>query len=449
MSNIVDSSFGESTRSHDIQTYLADAAKDSLKYAFEKKFTVHAGKGTATLPKEEIPGRYLGLLHSLVDPAAIYIHMPFCKTKCLYCGFAGKTPEDELSYAYIDALIKEARFLGTLKSVSDLPIRTVYFGGGTPTAMPPDGLAKLMTAIRQNFNLANDCEITLEGRVSDLVHAEAFVEAGFSRFSIGVQSFDTRIRKRLGRINTGEEVVELLGNLINLQKAAVIIDLIYGLPGQSVEDFLADLKLAEAIGVDGLDTYQLNVFPNSKLFKAIEEGVVPPAADLDQQGAYYKAAYDYLTANRWKQLSISHYGRTSRERNVYNPWVKSKNNCIAMGAGAGGYLNGWDTYRLPIVEQYMAMAESGQFFPHVMKEPDIQQKIHAAVVAEIEKGAFNYGRLFNEHNVNREPLQSVMQNWEQCGLVTMHDDWMDLTVNGKFWGVNLTQAIINILDMKQ
>lgn len=449
MSNIVDSNFGNSAHAHDIETYLADAAKDSLKYAFDKKFTVHAGKGSAALPKEDVPARYLSLLSGLKDPTAIYIHMPFCKTKCLYCGFAGKTPEDELSNAYIDALIKEARFLGSLKAVRNLPVRAVYLGGGTPTAMPPEGLAKLMEALRQNFDLANDCEITLEGRVSDLVHADAFIDAGFSRFSIGVQSFDTNIRKRLGRINTGEEVVELLGRLINMHKAAVIIDLIYGLPGQSVEDFVADLKLAETIGVDGLDTYQLNVFPNSKLFRAIEEGVVPPAADLDQQGAYYKAANDYLIGSRWKQLSNSHYGRTSLERNIYNPWVKSKNNCIAMGAGAGGCLNGWDTYRLPVVEKYMGMAQSGSFYPNIMKAPDIQQKIHANVVAEIEKGAFNYGRLFSEHNISREPLQSVMQNWEQCGLVTMNDDWMDLTVNGKFWGVNLTQAIINILDIKQ
>lgn len=448
MSNIVDSNFAGTAHGHDIETYLADAAKDSLKYAFKKKFTVHPGKGSAPLPKDDIPGRYLALLNNLSEPAALYIHMPFCKTKCLYCGFAGKTPDDDLSYAYIDTLIKEVRFLSALKTVRNLPIRAVYLGGGTPTAMPPDGLAKLMAVLRQNFNLANDCEMTLEGRVSDLVNAKAFVEAGFSRFSIGVQSFDTGIRKRLGRINTGEEVVELLGGLINMHKAAVIIDLIYGLPGQSVDDFMADLKLAEAIGVDGLDTYQLNVFPNSKLFKAIEAGLVPPAADLDQQGAYYKAANDYLLGNRWRQLSNSHYGRTALERNIYNPWVKSKNNCIALGAGAGGCLSGWDTYRLPVVEKYMAAAQKGSFFPNIVKALDAQQKLHAAVVAEIEKGAFNYGRLFNEHNISREPLHSVMQNWEQCGLVTMTDEWMDLTVNGKFWGVNLTQAIINILDAK-
>lgn len=443
MSNIVDPSF--SVRGDGYLTYFADVEKDSLKYAFDKKFTVHAGKSTSAVAKENIPAQYLTQLNNLNSPAVLYLHMPFCKTKCLYCGFAGKTPEDDLSYAYIDAVIKEARFLSNLKTVQKTPVRAIYFGGGTPTAMPPGALAKLLGVLRQNYNLANDCEITLEGRVSDLVHAEQFVDAGFSRFSIGVQSFDTTIRKRLGRINTQEEVIELLGRLINLQKAAVIIDLIYGLPGQNVASFIDDLKLAEDIGVDGLDTYQLNVFPDSKLNKAIQAGSIPNAADLDEQGAYYKAAHDHLLSNRWRQLSISHYARTFRERNFYNPWVKGHGNCIALGAGAGGKLNGWSTYRLPIVEKYMGQAHNDVFQPDIMKEPDLRQQLQSTVISQVEKGAFHYGKLFSDFNVKREPLEKVMQNWQTCGLVKLNNDWMDLTVSGKFWGVNLTQAIINIL----
>lgn len=448
MANIVDNTFEQSDAAADYSTYFAASGKDSLKHAFPQKFTVHAGKSSQPLPKEEVPRQYKNLLHNLTDPAAIYIHIPFCKSRCLYCGFAGKTPKEDLSNIYIDAIIKEARYLANFEPVRTIPIRTIYFGGGTPTSMPPKALGKLMDTLRKTYNLANDCEITLEGRISDLVHAREFVDAGFNRFSIGVQSFNTKIRQCVGRINTQEEVIELLGGLINTQKAAIIIDLIYGLPGQSVEDFVSDLELAQKIGVDGLDTYQLNVFPNSKLDKAILAGSVPPAANLEDQGAYYKAAYDWLLGNRWRQLSISHYARTFRERNFYNPWAKSKGNMLALGAGAGGCLNGWSTYRLPLVEKYLEQAQSGVFYPTVMREPDARQKIHSSIVAQMEKGALNYSRLISENHLKSEPLTKVFANWRECGLITMDDQWLDLTVNGKFWGVNITQAIINILDLE-
>ncbi len=446
MSNIVDSSLAAQAEAFALESFLTDKNKDSLRYAFAKKFTVHAGRGGQVLPKADLPAQYIDRLEAVSSPMALYLHFPFCKSKCLYCGFAGKQPDSAVSHAYTTALLREIAYLSQIPSVSRQPVRCVYFGGGTPTSMPPADLARLLESIGAHFKLANDCEITLEGRASDLVHAHDFVRAGFNRFSIGVQSFATDIRKRLGRIGGREETIKLLDKLIGSQMAAVIIDLIYGLPGQGVDDFIKDIMLAEKLGVDGLDTYQLNVFPNSALSQAIEQGTVPHTAHLHEQGAYYKAAFEYMSKNHWRQLSISHYGRTWRERNLYNPWVKGKNNCLGIGAGAGGCLEGWDTYRIPVVEKYMAMAHNDMFFPDILKRPDARQKISARIVAQIEKGVCHYGKLIEDFNLKTEPLFSVLKNWEESGLITTGKDWFELTVSGKFWGVNISQALITILE---
>lgn len=426
--------------------YFAETGRDPL-HAFSKKFAVHAGKKSDMLEPQQMPTQFMSLLQEGFNaPAVIYIHFPFCRTTCVYCGFAGPRPDDETSHAYVDAIIKEIDWLARFETVRKVPVRAVYMGGGTPSSIPPAALARLNESLAKAFNLANDCEITLEGRTSDLIHAEDFIKAGFNRFSIGIQSFDTTIRRSTGRLNSREECLKLLSALIEKQMAAVIIDLIYGLPGQSVESFLGDLKTAGSIGVDGLDTYQLNTFPDGRLQKAIEEGKLPPAAALGEQGAYYTAGYEYLTYNRWIPLSISHYGRTSRERNIYNPWTKMKGNCVGLGAGAGGSINGWGSYRAPVVEKYIKMAAAGMFMPDALMKPDPKHALNSAIIEQVERGWINNAMLAENCGANRELLDAVLANWEECGLVTAQSEWTELTVSGRFWGVNLTQILIDVMN---
>jgi oxygen-independent coproporphyrinogen-3 oxidase len=427
--------------------YFAERGRDPLKHAFSKKFTVHAGSKNDMLESERIPAQYESLLQGGFNaPSVIYIHFPFCRTNCIYCGFSGPRPDEETTRVYVDSLIKEIGWLTRFDAVRGVPVRAVYMGGGTPSSACPADLARLNEALAKGFNLANDCEITLEGRTGDLVRAEEFIRAGFNRFSIGIQSFDTAIRTRLGRLNSREECLNLLSVLIGKQMAAVIIDLIYGLPGQSIDSFLDDLKTAESIGVDGLDTYQLNIFPDGRLLKAMEDGEIPPAAALDEQGEYYSAAYEYLTRNRWNSLSVSHYGRTSRERNIYNPWTKMKSNCIGIGAGAGGNINGWASYRIPVVGKYIKMIAAGMFMPDALMKPDLRQTLNSAIIGQVERGWVNKTMLEKESGPNREALYDVLANWEECGLVTARNEWLELTVSGRFWGVNLTQILIELMN---
>lgn len=419
-----------------------------LSDAFSAKMVVHAGSKGAMVPREEVAEKYHSLLeNNLNKRTAVYVHMPFCNTKCIYCGFAGGKATDDIVKDYVSSLIKEVEYLSSIQRVRDASVATVYFGGGTPSSVHPDELGRFMDVLRSKMKIANDCEITLEGRISDFTpeNTDGFVKAGFNRFSLGVQSFNTKIRKRLGRLNSREEVTELLTGLVNKYQAAVIIDLIYGLPGQSIEDFISDLETADKIGVDGLDTYQLNAFPNSAMVKGIEAGTIPPAADLNMQGAYYKAAYDHLMDKHWRQLSVSHYAKTYRERNIYNAWAKSKGHSLGIGAGAGGNVGGYSGYRMPVVEKYIKMTAMGHFAPDVLTNPVATAELAGEVVRQIEQGYFDLRILKEQFNIGGEGLQELLANWTQAGLMEYNGSFYTLTIAGKFWCVNISQILINLI----
>jgi oxygen-independent coproporphyrinogen-3 oxidase len=413
--------------------------------AFASKFAIHAGTSGRTLSGPEVRESYERLLAAFnPGPMAVYLHLPFCLNRCLYCGFAGQNPDKDLVDRYVSALEAEMEHYGTVFPAKPGPVRAVYFGGGTPTVLEPGQLARLTEAVARTFDLANDAEITLEGRVSDLSRdrADGFLRAGFNRFSLGVQSFSTEVRKSLGRHSRGHEAISFLNNLIRRQKAVVVIDLIYGLPGQSIPMFLADLETACQIGVDGLDTYQLNTFPGGALERAVEGGRLPAPAPLAGQADYYLAAAGFMADRKWRRLSLSHYARDTRERNIYNPWAKSRKDCLALGAGAGGFIDNHASYRLPEVRAYIEAAGKGLFAPDFLTLPSGGEALTGLIVSQLELGRLDLRSLPPFMGSDLSPVLLLAENWQEAGLLEQSGDCLELTEAGRFWGVNLTQAMV-------
>ena len=164
-----------------------------------------------------------------------------------------------------------------LKLASERPrlkdglIHALFIGGGTPTSLSPANSERLLKAIKEYLPLANDYELTLEGRIHDLIpeNLDVWMANGVNRMSIGVQSFNTEVRQMVGRLDTKETVLERLAALKAYGQCSVVIDLIYGLPGQTMEVWEQDLADLVSSGVDGADLYQLNVFDGSDLNKDV------------------------------------------------------------------------------------------------------------------------------------------------------------------------------------
>lgn len=170
---------------------------------------------------------------------------------------------------YVDRLIKQLLMAKEYKYVQDSVINAVFFGGGTPSTLSPYNADRLLKTMNEVLPLANDCEITMEARVHDLVDEklQVWFKHGVNRISVGVQSFDTAIRQSMGRKDDKETVIENLKRAASYNQAVLIIDLIYGLPAQDVDNFVNDLKIADSLPIDGMDLYQLNVFEQSALKK--------------------------------------------------------------------------------------------------------------------------------------------------------------------------------------
>ncbi|MDR2801161.1 MAG: heme anaerobic degradation radical SAM methyltransferase ChuW/HutW [Desulfovibrio sp.] len=434
--------------------YFARITDDPLSGAFSRKIAVHAGAGGRTVPQGEIPAALENLQNApRSGAAAAYVHVPYCETRCTYCGFFGGKYTPEAGAAYVRTLAGELESEARRPSVVSSPINALYIGGGTPTALEAKDLAALLRALRSILPLANDCEITVEGRLHSFGEdkIEACLREGANRFSLGVQSFNTELRRGLGRLSSRGEIMGRLRALAAYNQAAVILDLIYGLPGQTLEDWEEELRTFLELPLDGVDLYQLNIFPGSLLAKAVKAGKTPPPAPLAEQGKFFALGVSLLQGARCRRISMSHWSCTARERNLYNPLAKSRADCLHYGAGAGGFLRGWFMYNHSNVETYSAKCARGEKPVAALAAPPEDLPLMRLILEQMEHCRLNLdllgeelSRFFGAKADDARALYApLLDNWEEAGLIARDGPWMELTLAGQFWQVNLTQALID------
>lgn len=426
------------------------ASGDPLTEAFPRKRVVHAGVRGEVVPPAEAQETWRTVMNTPAKKGELqtaYVHIPFCKTKCLYCGFFQNAAQQSAEDDYVEALIEE------IESAADAPrlkgglIHAVFIGGGTPTSLSAENAARVLSTLRRVLPLANDYELTLEGRIHDLVpeKIEAWFANGVNRISLGVQSFDTKVRQSQGRIETREEVLERLRLLKSYEQCSVVLDLIYGLPGQSMEVWQQDLDDLIASGIDGADFYQLNVFEGSDLNKRIAEGKLAPAATTKEQAKMYAFAHDYMKKRGWRQLSMCHWACSSRERSLYNALAKRGVPMFPFGSSAGGFLGGYAVMLHRVLQPYAMLVASNQKpIMGLVKQSEIQPFSNCAVNM-LEYGFMDLSRL-EAMDERLTGLRWLYELWEKRGLVAFNGVQYELTIAGKFWEVNIAQTTVECIQ---
>ena len=432
-----------------LERYFAREGVDPLPYAFEGKIAVHPGLGGSGVEKQDFEATLEPLLaEPRTGKTVAYIHVPFCETHCLYCGFYNKAYREDESRIYADALIQELRLWRGRPGQDAGPVHAVYMGGGTPTALQAGDLRRILKEVRAVLPLANDCEITVEGRLSNFGpdKMEACFEGGANRFSLGVQSFDTEIRQAMGRVSDRDTLIRQLQLLQSYDQAAVIVDLIYGFPMQTMDRWLADIATAQSLKLDGADCYQLNVYRNTPLAKAIESGRLPAGADVPMQSAMFAAGVKAMQKGFYRRLSISHWARTSRERNLYNLYVKGRAHCLAFGPGAGGNLDGFFYLNQSDYRAWQEEVRAGRKPIAMLFRPFPQGKLFKAIAEGMEQGWLDMPGLEAAYGIPLgEVWKPVLEQWERAGLVERDGAFIVLTLAGQFWQVNLSQLLLDYL----
>ena len=426
---------------------LGNNVGDALTQAFAQKRVVHPKGYSKTLSPLEVQNTWQKIVENKelqLKQRTAYIHIPFCKTKCLYCGFFQNYSNKNLEDLYVEKLCKEIKLAETASYLQQGKINAVFLGGGTPSVLDKDNIKKILHTLKKSLPLANDCEITLEARVNDLQaeKIEAWLENGVNRVSIGVQTFDTEIRQSIGRIDDKQTILRNLELLASYNQAAVIIDLMYGLPGQTLKIWQEDLELLQSTKIDGMDLYQLNVYEHSDLKKKIAAGEIQPAATTVQQAEMFAFAYEWLEKRPFRRLSNCHWAKTNRERSLYNTLNKQGAETLPFGAGAGGKLAGYSCMLHRDLNSYLQAVENCNKPIMSLSRQSELQDLYSAVLHQLEQGYLDIAVLESCGDKRLQELLWLLDIWEKRGLVKNNGVLFCLTIAGQFWKINIAQTII-------
>ena len=434
-----------------LESFFARETGNPIVDAFPEKKVVHAGGKTRPMNPQQIDEAWQRLLERpRTGKTAAYIHVPFCESHCLYCGFYRKRYDASQSRAYADTLIAELSAHADSPMQNAAPIHAVYLGGGTPTSLEAEDLARILAAIRVCLPIANDCEITVEGRIWNFgpEKMEACLEGGANRFSLGVQTFDTALRQSMKRLSDRDSVIEALCRLRDYDQASVVIDLIYGFPNQTMAMWEQDIRTYLGLNLDGIDLYQLNIFPGTPLHKAIASEKMPAGIDKAGRAAMYARGVEIMDAAHYRRLSVNHWGRTSRERNIYNHMMKGPAHCLPFGPGAGGGVHGNFFFQETDWTKWQKMVEEEKRKPIVMMQAQGPNAVlEKTISSELELCRINLARIGRNFDLPiAETVQPLYAQWERAGLLRMNGEWAELTTAGQFWQVTMAQYTINYLN---
>ena len=295
-------------------------------------------------------------------PTSVYIHIPFCRRRCYYCDFPISVVGDKggksasfMVEEYLAALIKDIQSTPTTRH----PVKTIFFGGGTPSLLSPSELSSIIQTIALQYGITSDAEISMEidPGTFNRDRLQGYLDAGLNRFSLGVQTFDRELLKVCGRSHTLDDVTEAVNIIQQLKVENFSLDLITGLPHQTLEHCKASLEQAIAIAPKHLSCYDLVLEPVTAFGKQYQPGETP-FPDDDDTAEMYRLTRQTLTAAGYQHYEVSNYakqGYQCRHNRVY--WENKP--YYGFGMGAASYLNGKRFTRPRTRREYYSWLDEG------------------------------------------------------------------------------------------
>ncbi|MFZ3071465.1 MAG: radical SAM family heme chaperone HemW [Anaerolineaceae bacterium] len=285
---------------------------------------------------------------------SVYIHIPFCIQRCSYCDFITYAGRQDLIPQYADAVIAEIRSLGAAHRDEKDTVETVYFGGGTPSLFTPAQVAACLDAIRSGFNLDQDAEITLEANPGT-IQPGFFREirmAGINRLSLGVQSFVPEELNILGRIHTVEDAYTSIEAARSAGFGNLNLDLIFGIPGQTLEGWENNLAQAVKLSPEHLSLYSLTLEQGTPLAMRVQQELIE-LPDDDLAADMFELAMEYLRSQGYDHYEISNWAASEARESRHNKTYWKNWPYLGIGAGAHGCAGGYRTENVGDIPTYI------------------------------------------------------------------------------------------------
>jgi oxygen-independent coproporphyrinogen-3 oxidase len=363
-----------------------------------------------------------------IVPRAAYIHVPFCAHHCGYCDFAVATGHDPFIELYLDALEAELSTLRTPQSVS-----TVYLGGGTPTHLNAEQLARFLRSIRRWLVLLPGFELSIEANPATLAaeKIDVLAEFGVNRVSLGAQSFSPRLLRVLERDHQPSDV-PIAVEIIKGRIGQVSLDLIFGVPGETLRDWQTDLDYALSLKPDHISTYGLTYEKGTRLWKQRERGEIEPLDD-ERELVLYKNGIDTLTAAGFEHYEISNFarpGRRSRHNEVY--WANEA--YFGFGMGAVRYVHGQRALNTRDLREYIRRCLAGESPVFQSEQLPPQERARETMAVQLRRSeGIQCPRFLEQTGFELDAIagEAIERNVTR-GLLEINGDNVRMTRQGKY-----------------
>ncbi|VAX22009.1 Hypothetical radical SAM family enzyme in heat shock gene cluster, similarity with CPO of BS HemN-type [hydrothermal vent metagenome] len=280
----------------------------------------------------------------------VYIHIPFCRHKCFYCDFHSVTGIEERIEEYVNAAICEiGRWSVKARGHN---VRSIFFGGGTPSLLQPAQVKKIITAVTKNYEVESGAEITMEANPESLTLSKlrGYLKAGVNRVSIGVQSLNNDLLKKLDRIHTKEQALTAIKLASDAGFKNISADMMFGLPGQNVTGWLKELEELTTCELNHISCYQLTPEPGTPLGRQVAKGSI----ELPEAGAeFFNKTERFLKKREFGHYEISNYAKPGYE-SVHNTGYWEYRDYIGVGAGAHSAMEGERWANVKSIAPYIA-----------------------------------------------------------------------------------------------
>ena len=363
--------------------------------------------------------------------AHLYIHIPFCLSKCAYCSFVSFPGMDHLFSRYIKALGEEMRLLSSRYETG--PLETIFLGGGTPSLLSVENICSLLHSCREQFLIDPRAEISMEinPKTLDFIKMISLKEGGINRASIGVQSFIDKELQRLGRMHTAQEAWNAVEAVRSAGISNINLDLISGLPGQSVGSWRWNLQSAIALQPDHLSLYQLSIEEETGFSRQIEAGrlVLP---DEDEIAGMDEVTLELCEAAGLRQYEISNFARPGFEcRHNINYWLNEE--YFGIGAGAVRCLKGERVKNIEDPLVYCEKVERGESVVKESESLDAESSFRESVVMGLRmvKGVSSE-RLLSRYGIDLQLYYGeTLKKLLDLSLLEFDTSYLRLTLKGR------------------
>lgn len=381
-------------------------------------------------------------INSAERKVSAYIHIPFCEHICYYCDFNKVFLEGQPVDEYVERLLEEMRIMMEKYPVADL--ETLYVGGGTPTSLSANQLDRLLAGAREILPFKEGKEFTVEANPGDLTREKLQVmkNYGVNRLSMGVQTFDNKLLKKIGRKHTAEDVYQTMSFLEAENFNNVSIDLIYALPGQTLEGYRQTLEQALALDLPHYSLYSLILENKTMFMNWVRQGRLE-LPDQETETRMFEETIEAMEKHGRHQYEISNFGLTGHE-SQHNLMYWNNDHYFGFGAGASGYL-GNNRYRNKgPIQHYLRPLRQGELPILEKEELSKKNQIEEEMFLGLRKKMGISKKHFRtRYQCSIESLYStVLIELEKEGLLVNDDERIYLTPKGIFLGNNVFERFL-------